>query len=61
MNDKQAHSALKKLEAQRKAVGIGGYRDSRKDKVERHEKFNEAITEINKISDESKMKELRNE
>ncbi len=61
MNDKQAHNALKKINAQRNVIGTGGYRDSRKAKVERHETLNTAITELNKVSDQQKLKEIEND
>lgn len=56
MNDKQAHEKLKEINNQRNKIGIGGYKDYRRDKCERHEKFNSAIVEINKITDVEKMK-----
>jgi hypothetical protein len=56
MNDKTAHAALKKINDQRNKIGVGGYKDSRRDKCERHEKFNETMNEMNKISDTEKMK-----
>lgn len=55
MNDKKAHSQLKKINEQRNAIGIGGYKDSRRDKCNRHEKFNEALVEMNKSNDEAKL------
>ena len=61
VNDKSAHDALKKINAQRNAVGVGGYKDSRRQKCEQHEKFNTAINEMNVISDKQKIKELDNE
>ncbi len=61
MNDKTAHAQLKKLNAQRNAIGVGGYKDSRRAKVERHEEFSKSMNEIKKISDQNKMKELDNE
>lgn len=57
MNDKQAHAKLKKINADRNKIGVGGYRDSRRDKCERHEKFNETMKEMNKLQDEQRLKE----
>lgn len=61
MNDKQAHEKLKKINSQRNAIGIGKYKDSRRNKCERHDNFNKTMNEMNKISDENKMKELDND
>ena len=61
MNDKKAHEALKKINTQRNAIGVGGFKDSRKSRCEQHEKFNTATNEMNKISDEAKLKEINDE
>ncbi len=61
MNDKKAHEALKKINSQRNAIGVGGYKDSRRQKCEGHEKFNTAMNEMNVISDKQKIKELNDE
>lgn len=47
MNSKTAHNKLKEINASR---GVGTYRNSRREKNVRHEQFNEAMTEMNKIS-----------
>ena len=56
MNDKKAHEALKKINAQRNLIGVGGYRDSRRARCDEHEKLNTAMVEINKLSDEARLK-----
>lgn len=61
LTDKTAHAALKKINAQRNAIGVGGYKDSRRTRCEQHETFNKAIVDMNKLSDETKIKELENE
>ena len=61
MNDKQAHEKLKKINSDRNKIGVGGYRDSRRERCNRHEKFNETMNELNKASDESKLKESDND
>ena len=61
MNDKKAHAALVKLNKQRNAIGVGGYKDSRRVRCEQNEKFNTAITDMNKISDAAKLKEIDND
>lgn len=61
MNDKKAHSQLKKINAQRNAIGTGGYKDSRRIRCEQNEKFNETMNDMNKQSDANKMKELSDE
>lgn len=60
MSDKKFHEKLKQINKQRNAIGVGGFKDSRRERCERHEKFNEAMVEMNKASDDSKMKELKN-
>lgn len=45
MNDKTAHAKLKKIQQE-----ANGYRNSRREKNERHEKFNEAMNEIKKLN-----------
>ena len=57
MNAKKAHEALKKINAQRNLIGIGGYRDSRRARCDEHEKLNTAMNEMNKASDEIKMEQ----
>lgn len=61
MNNKSAHNKLKEINKQRNAIGVGRYKDSRRTKCESHEKFNEAMNEMEKLSDESKMKEMDND
>lgn len=61
LTDKKAHAQLKALDKQRNAIGVGGYKDSRRSKCEQHETFNKAMTEMNKLSDESKLEEIENE
>lgn len=61
MNSKKAHEQLKKINAQRNAIGVGGFKDSRRSKCDRHDKFNTAITEMNTASDKLKMEDLENE
>lgn len=58
MNSKQAHNKLREINKQRNTIGVGGFKDSRRSKCERHEKFNEAMGEMTKQSDASKMKEI---
>ena len=57
MNAKKAHEALKKVNAQRNLIGVGGYRDSRRARCDEHEKLNTAMNEMNKASDEVKMEQ----
>lgn len=57
MNDKKAHDQLKKINAQRNKIGVGGFKDSRRDSCERHEKFNEVMQQINKDKDMQGLKE----
>lgn len=57
MNDKTAHAKLKKINEDRNKIGVGGYKNSRRDRNNRHETFNESMTEMRKISDEQKLKE----
>lgn len=47
MNDKKAHEKLKEIN---KSRGVGNYQNSRREKNERHEKFNQAMNEIKEIS-----------
>lgn len=61
MNDKSAHNKLKDINKQRNTIGIGGYKDSRRMRCEGHDKFNTAISEINKLNDDEKMKGVNNE
>lgn len=61
MNDKKAHDKLKDINRQRNKIGVGGYRDSRREKCERHEKFNETMQEISKEHDEQRMKDVEDE
>lgn len=61
MNDKKAHQQLKKINVERNAIGVGGYKNSRRTKCEHHEKFNTAINEMNKAADEQKIKELEDD
>ena len=57
MNAKKAHEALKKINAQRNLIGVGGYRDSRRARCDEHEKLNTAMNEINEASDKVKMEQ----
>ncbi len=57
MNSKQAHEKLKEVNKQRNLIGVGGFKDSRRIRCDQNEKFNTAINEINKMSDEQKLKE----
>lgn len=61
MNDKSAHDKLKDINKQRNTIGVGGFKNSRRDRCEQHERFNGAMNEMNKLSDDSKMKERKNE
>lgn len=58
MNNKSAHNKLKDINKQRNTIGVGGYKDSRRTRCEQNEKFNTAMNEMNKLSDENKMKEV---
>lgn len=60
MNNKSAHQKLKDINSQRNKIGVGGFKNSLRDRQERHEKFNETMVEMNKQSDEMKM-EANNE
>jgi hypothetical protein len=55
LTNKSAHEALKKINAQRNLIGVGGYRDSRRARCDEHEKLNTAMNEINSASDKVKM------
>ena len=57
MNAKKAHEALKKINAQRNLIGVGGYRDSRRARCDEHENLNTAMNEINEASDKVKMEQ----
>lgn len=57
MNDKKAHDQLKKINSQRNLIGVGGYKNSRRDKNDNHDKFNTAMGEMNKLSEEQKVKD----
>ena len=57
MSDKKAHDKIKDINKQRNLIGVGGYRDSRRTRCEQNEKFNTAMGEMNKASDEIKLKE----
>ena len=57
MSEKKAHEALKKINAQRNLIGVGGYRDSRRARCDEHEKLNTAMNEMNKASDDVKMEQ----
>lgn len=61
LTDKSAHEKLKDINKQRNTIGVGGFKDSRRTRCNQNEKFNTAITEINKLSDEQKMKEANDE
>ncbi len=61
MNDKQAHDKLREINKQRNTIGVGGYEDSRRNKCGQHEKFNTAMKEMSKISDEQRMREADND
>ena len=56
--DKKFHEQLKQINKQRNTIGVGGFKDSRRTRCEQNEKFNTALVEINKMQDESKMKEI---
>lgn len=58
MNSKKAHEQLKKINSQRNMIGVGGFKNSRRDRCESHEKFNTAMNEMTKLSDDQKMKEI---
>ena len=57
MSEKKAHEALKKINAQRNLIGVGGYRDSRRARCDENEKLNTAMNEINSASDKVKMEQ----
>ena len=57
LTNKSAHEALKKINAQRNLIGVGGYRDSRRTRCDEHEKLNTAMNEINDASDKVKMEQ----
>ncbi len=57
MNSKQAHSKLKEINTQRNMIGVGGYKNSRRTRNEQHEKFNGAMGEMIKLSDDERIKE----
>ena len=59
MNDKQAHAKLKEINRQRNEIGVGGYRNHRREKNERHEKFNDTMGQMTKEQDLSKLKESK--
>ena len=61
MNSKKAHEKLKDINKQRNAIGIGSYKDSRRRKCEQHEIFNKAMVDLNKSTDEAKLKEIEND
>lgn len=44
MNDKKAHAQLKKIQSE-----SNKYRNSRREKNERHEHFNDAVHELKKL------------
>lgn len=56
MNDKSAHEKLKEINRQRNTIGVGGYKNSRRDRCAGHEKFNDAMNEMIELSDKEKMK-----
>lgn len=45
MNDKSAHRKLKEIQEK-----VNSFKNSRREKNERHEKFNEAMNEIKKLN-----------
>lgn len=51
MNNKKAHEKLKEINAMRNNNGVGGFKDSRRLKNERHQKFNDVLVEMSKLSD----------
>lgn len=57
MNDKKAHEQLKKINAQRNKIGIGGYKDSRRERCKQNEIFNTTMGDLNKERDDQAMKE----
>lgn len=57
MNDKQAHKKLKEINSQKNTIGVGAFKNSRRDRNDFHEKFNETMQEMNKEFDEQRMKE----
>ncbi len=61
MNNKSAHNKLKEINKQRNTIGVGGYKNSRRTRCEGHEKFNTAISEMGKLSDETRMKGIDND
>ena len=58
MTNDKAHAELKKINAQRNAIGVGGYKDSRRDKCEKYEDLKDSLNEINKLSDKVKMERI---
>jgi len=56
MTDKQAHSKLKDIETQRNTIGVGGYRNSKRDRDARHKIFSKATREAEALSDRLKLK-----
>lgn len=58
MNSKQAHKKLKEINKQRNTIGVGGYKNSRRTRCEQHEKFNTAMSEMNTLQDEERMKHV---
>ena len=55
MNDSKAHEKLKEINRQRNVIGVGGYRNSKRDKNERHEKFCKMMNEVEATSDKIKL------
>lgn len=55
MNSEQAHKKLKEIERQRNLIGVGGYRNAKRDKNNRHESFSKTISEMNAMNDKMKL------
>lgn len=56
MNDSQAREKLREIERQRKLIGVGGYKSSRRDRNERHETFCKTMKDIEAQNDKRKLK-----
>lgn len=49
------HKKLKEIERQRNLIGVGGYRNSRRERSERHENFCKTMKEIEASNDKRKL------
>jgi len=55
MNDRQAKEKLRDIDRQRNLIGVGGYKNSRRTRNERHESFCKTMKDIEVISDKQKL------